>query len=321
MSLPDSGSTRPTTPDTVADPSAEASRGPRQPKSLPVVLQRWAEHRIGPVVAVRDSSHDWPRSRVWELKDEDGVRRFLKVSPSEKFFSRESRAYRHVVSALGHSRAPQLIDSCAQDLLLLLTAVPGVPAKELGLDAAGWLTVHQQAGALCARLHEAGELDRTDREEAEGSLDAAADGAEKYLARAGERLTASEQQLIRGHAAQLRRVGPVPVGYIHGDMQPRNWMVSGSGFALVDFERTRPAARVQDLVILAVTHWADHPDRKTAFLGAYGRRLSDAEEHALRCLMALDAVNCMAWGPANGDADVTARGRRTLDRLMGEPTP
>ncbi|MFI5752357.1 phosphotransferase enzyme family protein [Streptomyces sp. NPDC051644] len=289
-------------------------------KPLPSALQRWAEQQVGPVVSVRDASHDWDRSRVWDLEGERGVHHYLKVSPSVKFFTRESRAYRHIVPALGHTRAPHLIDSRAQDLALLLTAVPGTPAKELGLDAVEWRTVHQQAGALCARLHEAGELDRGDRMEAEASLAAAADGAEKYLARAGDRLNQDEQQLIRDHAARLRRVGPVPVGYIHGDNQPRNWLWS-QRLALVDFERSRPAARVQDFVILATTQWADHPDRETAFLRSYGRELSDAERHALRCLTALDAVNCLAWGPDNGDAEVTARGRRTLDWLMREGRP
>lgn len=147
---------------------------------------------------------------------------------------------------------------------------------------------------MCARLHEAGELDRGDRMETEASLNAAADGAEKYLARTGDRLNQEEQQLIQDHAARLRHVGPVPVGYIHGDNQPRNWLWSQHCLALVDFERTRPAARVQDFVILATTQWADHTDREKAFLLSYGRELSDAERHALRCLTALDAVNCPA---------------------------
>ncbi|GGY88196.1 hypothetical protein GCM10010343_11680 [Streptomyces avidinii] len=272
-------------------------------------------------MSVRDASHDWDRSRVWELEGADGMRRYVKVSPSEKFFTRETRAYRHVVPALGHSRAPRLIDSRAQDLVLLLTAVPGVPAKELDLATSDWRAVHRQAGALCARLHEAGELDRADRVEAEASLEAAADGAEKYLSRAGDRLTGGEQQVIRDHAARLPRVGPVPVGFIHGDNQPRNWLWSASGLVLVDFERTRPAARIQDLVILAVTQWVDHPDRAQAFLQSYGRLLTDAERHALRCLAALDAVNCLAWGPDNNDQVVTARGRRTLDRIMRESRP
>ncbi|MEU9254473.1 phosphotransferase [Streptomyces sp. NPDC048270] len=290
----------------------------RQTKPLPAAVQEWAEQRVGPVVSVRDASHNWDRSRVWELEGADGVHRYVKVSPSEKFFTRETRAYRHVVPALGHSRAPSLLDSRAQDLVLLLTAVPGVPAKDLDLAAGDWRAVHRQAGALCARLHEAGALNRTDRAEAEASLGAAADGAETYLARAGDRLTGDEQQLIRDHTARLRRVGPVPLGYIHGDNQPRNWLWSEAGLALVDFERSRPAARVQDLVILSATQWVDHPDRKKAFLQSYGRTLTDAEQQALRCLTALDAVNCLAWGPDNGDEMVTARGRRTLDQLMRE---
>ncbi|WP_037879680.1 phosphotransferase [Streptomyces sp. NRRL F-5727] len=293
----------------------------RQTKSLPVAVQRWAEQFTGPVVTVHDASHDWHRSRVWELTGKGGARWYVKVSPSVKFFARETRAYRGVVPALGHSRAPRLLASRADDLALLLSVAPGGPAPGLGLTATEWRAVHAQAGLLCARLHDTGALDPRDRTEAEASLVAAADGAEKYLGRAGDRLTSDEQQLVRDYAAQLRRVGPVPLGYIHGDNQPRNWLWSEVGLALVDFERTRPAARVQDLVILAVTEWLDHPDRERAFLQAYGRDLTGTERHALRCLTALDAVNCLAWGPDNDHPEVTARGRRTLERLMKEDRP
>ncbi|MFG3193801.1 phosphotransferase enzyme family protein [Streptomyces omiyaensis] len=293
----------------------------RQTKSLPIAVQRWAEQFTGPVVTVRDASHDWHRSRVWELTGESGAGWYVKVAPSGKFFARETRAYRGVVPALGHGRAPRLLASRADDLALLLTVAPGGPAPGLGLTAAEWRSVHAQAGMLCARLHDAGALDPHDRTEAEASLVAAADGTEKYLGRAGDRLTADEQQLVRDYAAQVRRVGPVPLGCIHGDNQPRNWLWSEAGLALVDFERTRPAARVQDLVVLAVTEWLDHPDRERAFLQAYGRDLTGAERHVLRCLTALDAVNCLAWGPDNGHPEVTARGRRTLERLMKEDRP
>ncbi|MEE1830496.1 hypothetical protein [Streptomyces sp. SP17KL33] len=60
--------------------------------------------------------------------------------------------------------------------------------------------------------------------------------------------------------------------------------------------RHLPAARVQDLVIFAVTEWLDHPDREQAFVQAYGRVLTGTEPRALRCLTALDAVNCLARG-------------------------
>ncbi|MFJ5733991.1 phosphotransferase [Streptomyces microflavus] len=293
----------------------------REKKQLPETVRHWAEQRVGPVAPVRDASHDWDRSRVWELAGPSGARWYVKVSPSAKFFTRETRAYRHVVPALGHSRAPQLIDSRPEDLAMLLTVAPGAPAPGLDLSAASWRSVHEQAGLLCARLHEASELDSGDQAEADEALRAAADGVEKHLGRAGDRLTGDEQQLVRDYAARLRRVGPVPVGYVHGDNQPRNWLWSGSAIALVDFERTRPAARVQDLTILAATEWLDHPDRERSFLRGYGRGLTGAERYALRCLTALDAVNCLGWGPDNGDPEVTARGRRTLDRLMREDRP
>jgi hypothetical protein len=48
-------------------------------KPLPAALQRWAEQRIGPVGFVRDASHSWDRSRVWDLKGERGVHHYLKV--------------------------------------------------------------------------------------------------------------------------------------------------------------------------------------------------------------------------------------------------
>ncbi|GAB2882847.1 hypothetical protein GCM10027074_59130 [Streptomyces deserti] len=193
----------------------------------------------------------------------------------------------------------------------------------INLSAAEQRAAYRQAGTLLARLYQAGELKGPDRIEAEAALSLAADGVEKHLARAGDRLTEPERQLVRDHADRLRRVDRVPVGFIHGDNQPRNWMWSRPirQLALIDYERTRPAALVQDLVILAATEWLDHPDREHAFLQGYGRPLTNAERLALRCLIALDAVNCLAWGPDNNDPDVTARGRRTLDRLMREDRP
>ncbi|MCX4546148.1 phosphotransferase [Streptomyces sp. NBC_01565] len=292
-------------------------------KPLPPELRIWAEQHVGPVVSVRDASHARPDSRVWELRRGDGVRYYLKVSPNEKSFTRESLAYRHAVPALGHSRAPQLVDSRAEDLALLLTAVPGAPVKGIGLTAAEHRAMHRQAGALIARLHEAGEVKGAARADAEAAFEAAADGAEKHLARAGDRLACGEQRLIRDHADRLRRVAAVPVGLIHGDNQPRNWLWSrpDRSLALVDYERSRPAPVVQDLAILASAEWVDHPDREKAFLQGFGRRLTGSEQSALRCLTVLDAVSCLAWGPDNGDPFVTARGRRTLDRLMREDHP
>jgi aminoglycoside phosphotransferase (APT) family kinase protein len=305
-------------------------RGVRQTKALPAAVRRWSEQRIGPVTAVRDASHDWYRSRVWELEGEGAARWYVKVSPSVKSFTRETRAYRHVVPALGQGRTPHLVDTRAQDLAVLLTTVPGVPAPGLGPADGEWRAVHRQAGTLCARLHEAGALDRDDRAEAEASLQAAADGAEKYLARAGDRLTEDERQVVRDHAAQLRRVGPVPVGYVHGDNQLRNILYApdtpartdeadGSGpfLAVIDLERSEPGPAVRDLVRLSDA-WHGRPELYEAFLAGYGRHLTPAEEARLVIDAALDSVSGIAYGAAHGDPGLVERGRRTLARLHAE---
>ncbi|MFJ5546769.1 phosphotransferase enzyme family protein [Streptomyces sp. NPDC093225] len=294
-----------------------------EPKTLSAELKRWAEQCIGPAVTVRNASHERPSSRVWELERCDGVRFYLKVSPSQTAFTRESLAYASAVPALGAGRAPQLVDSHAGELALLLTAVPGTPVKELNLTAIEHRAVHQQAGALIAQLQHAGDLRGENRAAAEAALASAANGAEKHLARAGDRINPAERQLVRDYAEQLRRVGRVPVGLIHGDNQPRNWLWSRveHRLALVDFERSRLAATVQDLVNLAAGQWLDHPDRMQAFFLGFGRQLTEGEHYALRCLTALDAASCLAWGPDNDDPFVTARGRRTLDLLMREDRP
>ncbi|MER6447225.1 phosphotransferase enzyme family protein [Streptomyces venezuelae] len=295
------------------------------PKSLPTGVKRWAEQRLGPAVTVRNASHERPSSRVWELERGDGVRFYVKVSPSEAAFTRESLAYASAVPRLGHGRAPRLLDSHAGELALLLTAVPGTPVKASHMTAGEQLAVHRQAGRLTARLHQAGEVGGEARAVSEAAFAAVADRAQTHLARAGDRLGPDEQQLVRGYAEGLRGVGRVPVGFIHGDNQPRNWLWSrgeGAGrLALVDFERSRPAPAVQDLVGLATGPWLDDPDRMQAFFLGFGRRLTEDERYALRCLTALDAAGCLAWGPDHDDPFVTARGRRTLDLLMREDHP
>jgi Ser/Thr protein kinase RdoA (MazF antagonist) len=293
-----------------------------EPKTLPPSLRIWAQHRVGEIIRVRDASQPQPNSQVWELHSTADARHFIKISPSATFYRRETFAYRHAVPALLRNRAPQLVDSRAEALALLLTAVPGSPVTQLRLVDAGQRAVHRQAGALYARLHEAGGLDREARSEAEYVLTATANGVGKHLAAAADRLTAAERELVLCYAVQLRTAGPVPLGFIQGDAQERNWLwESRSGLAVIDFERAQFAPLVKDFVILAATAWLEAPALERAFFHGYGRQLTGQERHVLQCLVVLDAVSCLAWGPPHGDDEVTARGQRTLDRLMRRDHP
>ncbi|MFG2891352.1 phosphotransferase enzyme family protein [Streptomyces sp. NPDC048248] len=284
-------------------------------KALPRALRGWAEREIGVVNDVRDASHPRKNSRVWELVRADGCRFYLKIAPEARMYERETLAMRHATPALGAGRAPQLRASSAEHLALLTTAVPGRPVKELPLTAAEEYEAHRQGGLLLARLHAAGDLTGRWRREAEGALGAATQGADKRLEDAGDRLTPAEHTLLRNLAAELRRVGPLPLGFIHGDAWPRNLLWAGRA-AWIDYERSRFAPVVQEFVALACGVWADKPWLRTACFSGYGRELTPEERHVLKCLAGLEAVSALTWGETHDDPHVTARGRRTLDRLM-----
>ncbi|WP_369228488.1 phosphotransferase enzyme family protein (plasmid) [Streptomyces sp. R39] len=282
-------------------------------------LLAWASRILGAQPSVRDVSH--PRrnnARVWQLTLPSDVRFFLKVSPRPVMYERETLALRHAVPALGAGRAPQLRASSAEHLALLLTAVPGLPLTQLTLTPAEEARAHRQGGELLARLHAAGDLTGPRRAEAEQALQAAADGAERHLREAGDRVTPAEQKVVRDLAEQLRSLPPLPLAFIHGDAWERNllWSKDLGQAGWIDFERARFAAAVQDVVPMACGTWADRPDLRAAWLQGYGRDLTPEEQHALTCLAALDAVSCLVWGPKFDDPQVTARGWRTLDRLV-----
>ncbi|GGU49665.1 phosphotransferase [Streptomyces violascens] len=286
--------------------------------TLSPALLAWASRGLDARPVARDASHDRSNSRVWHLSLPNGVDFYLKIAPNPVMYERETFALRATAPALGYEGAPQLRDSSPEHLALLLTAVPGRPLKQLKLSPAEEARAHRHAGALLARLHAAGDLSGPRRAEAEQALQAAAEGAEGHLAKAGDRLTTPEQKLVRDLAEQLRTLPPLPLAYIHGDAWERNlmWWTARQQAAWIDFERSRFAAAVQDFVLMACATWTDRPDLRAACLQGYGRSLTVEEQRALTCLAAIDAVSCLVWGPDHDDPQVTARGRRTLDRLM-----
>ncbi|WP_055495667.1 aminoglycoside phosphotransferase family protein [Streptomyces sp. TP-A0356] len=285
---------------------------------IPAALAGWAEDVVGPISSVRDVSHRRPASRVWELTSGTG-RTFLKVAPTPTFYARETRAYREAAPALERGTVPQLVETDPRQRALLLTAVPGRAVRSLALTPAQRRALHRKAGAWLRRFHgEASDLTPRDHAEAAGEIERAVHTAEVHLERAGDLIGVRERELVRRHAAALALLGPLPVGYVHGDFQERNWLYdTGAGaLAVVDLERARPHAAVFDVVRLACGPWADRPELRTAFCEGFGRRLTTEEEFALRCLGALDAASAIAWGVPHDDREVVARGRRTLARLL-----
>ncbi|WOX12716.1 aminoglycoside phosphotransferase family protein [Streptomyces sp. N50] len=267
--------------------------------TLPDPVRAWAESVIGPLTCLGDASAAHP-SRVWEVTTRpDSGRRFcVKLAASPLAFTRETFAHRHAVSYLGPGRAPRLTATSAQHLALLMTALPGTPLSDLRATGAALETVHRKAGALVAQLHQAGKLTPAAREEAAQALRRTADSAERSVHAAGDQMTPAEREFVLARAAELRTVGRVPLGYIHGhvDEHTLRWSGTREPLALIAFERARFAPVVQDFVPLACGPWAGQPRLRTAFFTGYGRRLIPEEKRALLCLTALHTAGGRAAG-------------------------
>lgn len=288
-------------------------------KPIPPTLLGWAQSVVGPADVDRDVSSDRGNSRVWQLSCATAIV-FAKVAPNPTSFARDTRALREVAPGMEPGTAPLLLAADPLQQALLLTAVPGRMVKALSLTPAEQRTLHWQAGRWLRRFHGGtGELSPQDRADAAAELARAAAGCEKHLGRAGDLIGPEGHRTVRWHAAALGRLGPLPVGFIHGDFQERNWLLhSGPAarvFGVVDLERARPHAAVADLVPLACGSWVGRTDLQEAFLDGYGRALTDQEQWALRCLSVLDAASAISWGVPHGDHEIVARGRATLARL------
>ncbi|MCT9075305.1 aminoglycoside phosphotransferase family protein [Streptomyces fulvoviolaceus] len=285
---------------------------------IPPPLREWAQAIVGPV-SERNVSHDRPNSLVWELTYDTG-RAFVKLSPNPMSFARETRALREVAPGLEPGTVPLRRGADAHQQALLLSLVPGRSVKSLSLAPGGERALHCHAGSWLRHFHGGtGDLSVQDRKDAAVEIALAAAGADKHLERAGNLISAEEQRTVRWHAAELGQIGPLPAAYIHGDFQPRNWLLdtdrARNTFGAVDLERACPHAAVADVVFLTCGPWVGRLDLEQAFWNGYGRGLTAEEERALRCLSALDAASAIAWGVPNGDHEIVERGRATLARL------
>ncbi|MGW1007330.1 phosphotransferase [Streptomyces sp. NPDC002520] len=284
-------------------------------RRLPSALASWVEQVLGPVDRVQDVSHARANSPVWRVTGRTGDH-YVKAAPKPLPYTRETHAHRVTVPHLGHGNAPALHDSSAELLALILTAVNGEPLKHAELAARRRLA-HRQADQLPRRFHDAmtGALVRPD---ASRVVENTVYGLDKHLAQGSDHLSTAEADTPRHLVRSLTGHEPLPAGWRHGDFWERNLLWGGSRCAVIDFERGEPGPLVTGFVKLATSLWPDHPDLRSALFERYDRSLSQAEEDALTAFAAADAVSALAHGSRHGDLLVSARGRRTVERLVQE---
>lgn len=263
---------------------------------------------LGLVTLVSDMSWKLGDNKVVEVCDRRGRSWIVKAVRHREGYERELRALRCWAPALGDG-APALFAADDELQLLIMTSRPGRLAEETAAETDP--AVHEQAGQLTRRLHDA-EPPLLDADVA-GST---ARMLEVWIARGSDLLSAEEIDFSREQVRPLATLGPVTTVPCHLDNQPRNWLVDDAGtVSLIDFGMCKQDVWVRDVRRLYVQQWVGRPDLRDAFYAGYGRAPTVADLALLRCYLAYSALSTIVWAHEHHDPGFEQQGRRTLADL------
>ncbi|KUO20778.1 phosphotransferase [Streptomyces dysideae] len=265
-----------------------------------------ARQTVGAVRIVADPALP---PHLLHLVDVRGNAYFAKQHANRNRYVHEAHAYltwgRHLQ---GH--APELVGRQDSTRTLLLTAIRGQSGDDLPPGSAEEEEAHHNAGLVLGALHRATAGPKTGGigVELAGRLRGWVDRADR-----ADLLSTDERRSLLQVADLLSHV-QAESAVCHLDYQPRNWLI-GDGFWICDFEHMRRDARIRDFARLEFRRWQAAPHLRSAFFAAYGRELSDAEQHLLESFGAIEAATALVRGHEQDDLALSAHGRTVLARL------
>ncbi|MFG2645935.1 aminoglycoside phosphotransferase family protein [Streptomyces sp. NPDC048370] len=293
-----------------------------QSASIPSDLWQWITENLPDANADKAVDVSWDRgdSRVWRVPaGEDDT--FVKLSPSAKDYEREVVGYAYAARVLAPHEAPRLLAADPGLQAIMTSSQPGRVVRDLPLDREEEQYVHERAGNLLRRWHDASApASEQDRDIIRTSMADQADEAASCLEHAAGHLDNKQRTLVKCVSLELPQVAErLPVVYRHGDYATRNWMWHPQrGHGVIDFERAGHGIAVEEFVWLYAAVWATRPDLRSAYLAGYGRQLSESEERALRLLTARLAVSYLATGLTKRKPALVERGHLVLTRMTHE---
>ncbi|MER5887792.1 aminoglycoside phosphotransferase family protein [Streptomyces sp. NPDC001941] len=287
-------------------------------KPFPPVLRDWVAQHLPGLDSGEDRS--WPRatSRVWRVSA--GSRSaFVKISPSTGDFEREVAAYAFTAAHLHPSQAPRMLACDPQLRAILSSALPGRVVRDLPLQTATELRLHEDAGRLLRRWHDASApATSADRAAVQADMDDQEREAADCVEHVRPYLAADRLALVQDAAKELSGLAQaLPLVYRHGDYETRNWLFDqDSGrHGVIDFATAAPGVAASEFRWLFGALWPRRPDLRAAYFTGYGRPLTADEERLLQLLTVRLGVSYLRNGLAQAREDLVARGHLVLDRM------
>jgi hypothetical protein len=250
--------------------------------------------------------------RLLHVVDSRGRPYIAKRHADAQRFDQELRAYTTYLAVL-RDTTPRLIAHHSSSRSLLLSMVPGRDCDGLTAGSDHQSHAHHQAGAALRRLHDCA------ADMPPGPVGPRlAERTRQWTNRADQAGLLSTAERHHLHSTALQLSGTAMDSTVcHLDFQPRNWRLNADGrFYILDFEHTRPDARVRDFARLEHRHWAYQPHLREAFFAGYGRSPSSADQQLLQLFGAIEAVTALVRGHETDDPALSAHGRTLLTRLF-----
>ncbi|GEM_PF-1167830 len=279
----------------------------------------YAQRQIGSAVQIENRSRDFGRpSIVWRLRSSDGSLAWLKHHESATLYERELIGLEQFVPALGVQtwwQSPRVISRDDDLAVILMTEVEGELLDETPVSSDECTLMFKMAGRFIRKLHDVGIPDPDGIDPAEYLRDR----LDYYLSAGEEAIdeqTATWVRELIHEASSLPGLQRVPC---HMDFSPRNWLIQrneeGTGFGVIDWERTRWDLWLQDVQRMEYDHFHREPHLRDAYFEGYGREPTEDEGLLLNTLSLVTAIGSIPWAISHNDEYFAELSRTQIERI------
>ncbi|MEV6976942.1 aminoglycoside phosphotransferase family protein [Kitasatospora sp. NPDC093806] len=288
-------------------------------KPFPPELHDWVAGHLPDLDTSEDRS--WPRSNslVWRVTA--GTRAaYVKISPSDLDYEREVAGYAYAEEHLADWEAPRLLAADPRLRAILSSPLPGRVVRDLPLERDVELRLHEDAGRLLRRWHDASAPGTdADRAAVRADIQEQTREAADCLQGTAPHLAADRLALVEAVSEELADLAEqLPLVYRHGDYETRNWLYDEETgrHGLIDFATAAHGIAAAEFVWLFGAVWPLRPDLREAYFAGYGRPLTPEEGRLLQLLTVRLGVSYLRNGLVKDRADLVARGHLVLNRMV-----
>ncbi|NQW18218.1 MAG: aminoglycoside phosphotransferase family protein [Chloroflexi bacterium] len=279
----------------------------------------FVRREMGSRVQIDNFSRDFGRpSIVWRLTRNDGSRAWFKHHEMRRLYERELIGLEQFVPALGTQtwwQSPTVISRDDELAVILMTEVSGELLDSTPVSSDERTRMFRMAGRFIRKLHDADISDPEGIDAAEHLRDRMA----HYLGqgeKAVDDATATWARELIDDACSVTGVRRVPC---HMDFSPRNWLIlrdePGTGFGVIDWERTRWDLWQQDVQRMEYDHFHREPHLRDAYFEGYGRDPTEHEQLQLNTISLVTAIASIPWAIDHNDATFVELSRTQIERI------